>query len=297
MAKPAILVFGCNGQVGREVLRAAPPEFSVAGIDRAEADITDPNAVARALDAHSPAIAINAAAYTAVDQAESERDRAFAVNRDGAGIIAKACAARGVALFHLSTDYVFDGTKRGAYVEDDPIAPLSVYGRSKAEGEAAVRAALDRHVILRTEWVYAAHGKNFVRTMLRLGDERDELRIVDDQRGSPTSARSIARTILAVARNLAARPNGFGTFHYTDAGETSWRGFAEAIFRHAAASGRRVPKLVPIATADYPTPARRPLNSVLDCRRVESVHAVRRTSWQEELAAVMDELLASAKAS
>ena len=288
-----VLATGGGGQVGRELARrGAAAGAGVAALPRAELDIADPAAIRAALDRLRPDVVVNAAAYTAVDRAESEPDAAFAANRDGAANVARACAAAGVPLVHISTDYVFDGTKDGPWTEDDAPNPLGVYGRSKLAGEAAARAAHARLVVLRTSWVYAAHGGNFARTMLRLGAERDRLRVVDDQRGAPTFAGDIADAALAVARRIAGRADApWGLYHYAARGETTWRGFAEAILEAAAPALGRRPVVEPIATAEYPTPAARPANSTLDCARIDAAFAPPRRCWREGLAEVLDELL------
>ena len=290
-----ILVFGRAGQVATELGRANWLQgFAVACLGRAEVDITRADDVRRAVAGSGAAVVVNAAAYTAVDRAESEREAAFAVNRDGPAHIAAACAAAGTPLIHISTDYVFDGEKEGAYVEHDPVNPLGVYGASKEAGECKVREGLAAHVIVRTAWVYSPHGDNFIKTMLRLGRERNELGIVDDQRGCPTAASDIARAIVGIARQLAAgKRDGFGTFHFCSAGRTTWYGFARAIFKLAAARGAKTPRLTAITTADYPTPARRPKNSVLDCGRIRRVHGIEPRPWRECLVECIDELLAA----
>ncbi len=239
-------------------------------------DIADAAAVERALREFPPTALVNAAAYTAVDKAESEADAAFRVNRDGAAVLAQAAAAAGVPLIHISTDYVFDGTKRAPYREDDPVAPLSVYGLSKAEGETAVRELCLHHVILRTAWVYSPRGRNFVRTMLRLAPTSPALKIVDDQLGCPTAAADIATAILAMI-TAVERPGfaAWGTYHYRGADIVSWFGFAERIFGMAARYGQNVPRLIPIGTAEYPTPARRPAYSVLATDTIEATFAIR----------------------
>ena len=255
-----------------------------------------PDEVRDIVVAARPDIVVNAAAYTAVDAAESERDLAFAINRDGPAALAEACREIGAAMVHYSTDYVYDGAKVGAYVETDPIATLSVYGASKAEGDAAIAARLDRHVILRTSWVYSAVGNNFVKTMLRLGAERDRLGIVDDQHGSPTAAADIAAATIAVCAALAAgKDDGYGVFHFCGGGTTTWHGFAREIFRRAALRGLKTPRLVePIATEAYPTPAARPhCNSRLDCGKIAQVYGITAPPWRESLAAVLDELVAA----
>lgn len=292
-----ILLTGAGGQLGREVARqAAAAGLAVHAAGRDELDVTNGAAVAHAVARLAPRLVVNAAAYTAVDRAETEPEAAHAVNRDGPAHLARACALAGAPLVHVSTDYVFDGSNGAAYSEGDAVAPLGVYGASKLAGEQAVRAALDRHVILRTSWVYGVEGGNFVRTMLRLGAERDVLRVVDDQRGSPTAAADLAAAVLAMARRLLERAppaGGFGTFHCAGGGETTWHGFAGEIFRLAAARGARVPRLEPITTADYPTPACRPATSVLDCARLGRVYGIRLRPWREALAETLDRILAA----
>lgn len=294
-----ILILGTSGQVGTELMRAAWPQGTdLVGLARPDVDMARPETVEAAVAAHAPDLVVNATAYTAVDKAETDRDAAFAVNRDGPARLAAACAARGVPLVHISTDYVFDGTKPAPYTEDDPVAPLGAYGASKEAGEAAVRAALPQHVILRTSWVYAAHGANFVKTMLRFGREREEMRVVADQHGAPTAASDIAAAIVAIAGRIsAARDTGsdvpWGTYHFTGTGETTWHGFAERVFqRLEAATGQR-PRLLAITTADYPTPARRPANSRLDCARIRAAFGIEAPRWEDSLDRVLDELLSS----
>lgn len=294
-----ILILGTSGQVGTELMRAAWPQGTeLVGLARPDVDMARLETVEAAVAEHAPDLVVNATAYTAVDKAESDRDAAFAVNRDGPARLAAACAARGVPLIHISTDYVFDGTKPAPYTEDDPVAPLGAYGASKEAGEAAVRAALPQHVILRTSWVYAAHGANFVKTMLRFGRERDEMRVVADQHGAPTAAADIAAAIVAIAGRIAAGRNEgadvpWGTYHFTGTGETTWHGFAESIFqRLEAATGRR-PRLQAITTADYPTPARRPANSRLDCARIRTAFGIEAPRWEDSLDRVLDVLLSS----
>ena len=294
-----ILVLGAAGQVGTE-LQALDGRMwegqplTVVALPRAAADLTDPAAVRAAVAQSQCQAVINAAAYTAVDQAESHPDDAFAVNRDGPHHIAEACTRAGLPLVHLSTDYVFDGTRPGAYREDDPPSPINVYGASKLEGERAVAAALPRHAILRTSWVFAAHGRNFVRTMLRLGDERSHLRVVADQIGCPTAAADIAAAAATVAARLADGhdPSLWGVFHYTSAEVTSWHGFAAAIFaERERRTGRPAPRLDAITTADFPTPARRPANSVLDNSRLRECYGIRQPDWRRSLAVALDQLI------
>jgi dTDP-4-dehydrorhamnose reductase len=292
--RAAVLVIGCRGQIGRELMGAPlSAGLSRLGLGHGDLDLTDRDAVRRLVERCRPALIVNAAGYTAVDRAEAEPQAAFAANSDGPAYLSDAAAAAGSALIHLSTDYVFDGAKTDAYTEDDPVGPLGVYGASKAAGEQAVRERLERHVILRTSWVFGAHGTNFVKTMLRLGRERDHLRVVADQRGCPTGAADIAEAILGIARQLLVepRPEAWGTYHFAGCGATTWYGFAEAIFERAAPLWGRRPEVVPITTADYPTPARRPACSVLDCARFERTFGLPRRPWTEQLDAVLPSLL------
>ncbi len=284
-----LLVFGGRGQVGTELRRALlPPGMTLTALDRAALDIGDRAAIVAAIRRERPDLVVNAAAYTAVDKAESEMDAAFAINATAPGEIAAACAEAGIPLIHISTDYVYDGTNPGPYVETDPINPLGIYGRSKAAGDTAVAAALIEHVILRTAWVYGAHGGNFVKTMLRLASERPSLRVVADQHGSPTAAAEIAAAVIAIAAKIGAGEGRWGVFHFTGAGATTWHGFAEAI---VALAGKTVP-VAPITTAEYPTPARRPANSVLDCTKIAATYGVGLRPWRDALAEVIAELSA-----
>lgn len=291
-----LLVVGANGQVGRELRRSLATLGEVIGatregvLDTGEAcravDLSDPRALAALVGDTAPAAVVNAAAYTAVDKAESDRDMAFAVNGEAPGALARACAVAGIPFVHYSTDYVFDGQGARPYREDDPTAPLGVYGASKLAGEDAVRGSGARHFIFRTAWVYGAHGHNFLRTMLRVGAERDELRVVADQVGSPTSAALIAdATAAALSQVLAGPDRSGGTWHLVASGETSWHGFAEAIFDEASAAGllARVPTVVPITTADYPTPARRPAYSRLDTSRFQRDFGIDLPDWRDGL--------------
>jgi dTDP-4-dehydrorhamnose reductase len=283
-----LAVFGAAGQLGHAIRRVAHRRgVTVAGFDRTTADITDPAAVAAALAEARPAIVINAAAYTAVDKAEDDEVRAFAVNRDGAANIARAAAALSLPLIHISTDYVFDGTKPAPYVEADPLAPLGVYGRSKVEGERAVMKEASRAVVLRTAWVYGLEGTNFVKTMLRLAAERDTLRIVSDQRGCPTFADDLADAIITIAGKWSA-----GIYHVAGAGQATWFEFATALFAQAASLGVRTPHLVPITTAEYPTTARRPANSVLSGEKVKRTFAVELPHWNDGLSRMLSAHLA-----
>ncbi|EWY41352.1 dTDP-4-dehydrorhamnose reductase [Skermanella stibiiresistens SB22] len=292
-----MLVFGHRGQVATALREAVVPAgWTVRTVGRDHVDIVDRAAVAAMVRESGATLVINAAAYTAVDRAESEPDLAFAVNRDGAAHVAEACAAAGVPLIHLSTDYVFDGKSAGhAYRETDPINPLSCYGVSKAAGEQAVRAATDHHAIVRTSWVYGPHGHNFVRTMLSVGEERPEMGIVDDQTGCPTSAADIADALVTMALRILTEPAPaeaglFGTFHFTGSTRMTWYGLASAVFSLAARHGRGTPGLRPIASLDYPTPAVRPLNSVLDCSRLLSVYGIASPPWRHSLELCIDRL-------
>ncbi|KZD12601.1 dTDP-4-dehydrorhamnose reductase [Oceanibaculum pacificum] len=288
---PRLVVTGAGGQVGTELARLTPPPgWEIVGFTRAEADIADPAAIARLVEGAD--ILVNAAAYTAVDKAEEEREAAYRINAIAPGLLAGACAARGIPLIHISTDYVFDGSRKGAYRPDDPVAPLGVYGASKEEGERLVRAALPQHIILRTSWVYAAHGRNFVKTMLRLGAERDSLRVVADQHGAPTAAGDIAAALLAIAEKLLVGSTDYGTYHYSAAGLTSWHGLAEAIFELSETHLGKRPAVEPIPTSAYPTPARRPLNSALDCSSTMAAFAPPRRDWRAALADVLAEIRA-----
>jgi dTDP-4-dehydrorhamnose reductase len=286
-----VLIFGKTGQVGRELGRVAwPANVAIVQLDRHQCDFAEPAHVARCVLEAKPAVVVNAAAHTAVDRAESEPGEAGTINRDAPAAIAEACRQTGAKLIHISTDYVFDGSKRTPYVESDPVAPLSVYGRTKEEGEAAIRDALPEHVILRTSWVFAAHGSNFVRSMLRLGTERAELRIVSDQRGAPTAARDIARTIAGIASVIATGRGLWGTYHFVSREPVTWYDFAGAIFAMRGGG----PRLVPITTDEYKTPARRPLYSVLDCGRIAKDYDIAQPSWRGALADVLSELSSSA---
>lgn len=298
MSLGRVLVVGGDGQLGAELRRrlAAGAEQVLATTRRGRLgdggacealDLGDADAIAPLLRRLRPDCVVNAAAYTAVDRAESEPALAHAVNAVAPGRLGQACAGLGIGLIHFSTDYVFDGRGQRPYREDDATAPINAYGRSKLEGERAVAASGARHLILRTAWVYAAdHGHNFLRTMLRLGRERDELRVVADQRGSPTPTWLLAEAVARILERGIAEP---GVRHLCAAGETTWHGFAEAIFAAAVADGRlaRAPRVLPIATADYPTPAQRPAYSVLDTRQLREEYALDLPEWREGLRVAM----------
>jgi len=285
-----LLVTGSRGQVGTELVRQAQVlGWTVKAVDRDDLDITDREAVNRVIASFSPDAVTNAAAYTAVDQAEQDHAAAFAVNRDGPENLAVACADSDIPLIHYSTDYVFDGGNRDAYAESVPVAPLGVYGESKFAGEQAVRECCLKYFILRTSWVFSAHGNNFVKTMLRLAGERETLGVVADQFGKPTSAAEIARQTLAM---LPVAEGNWGTYHLAQPDDTSWYGFAEAIFAEAEKQGAllKLETVNAIRTEDYPTPARRPANSVLCCNKLESVFGVSILPWRQSLADVIREL-------
>jgi len=286
-----ILITGSSGQVGWECRRSLQALGEVCGADRADGDLAQPQAVRALVRRLAPDVVVNAAAYTAVDRAEAEPDLAQAINAVAPGVLAEEVQRLGAALIHLSTDYVFDGRKPTPYVEDDPAGPLSVYGRSKLDGEQAVVASGAAALILRTSWVYAMRGHNFVRTILRLAREREALRIVDDQHGAPTWARSVAAAIAAIVaragRDRASIAASFakqgGVFHLTAAGQTTWFGFAERLLQAYPDPARRIRSLQPITTAEYPTAARRPANSVLDCTRLLDRWGVALPRWDEAL--------------
>ena len=280
-----ILVIGRTGQVARALAEVVP---GATFLGREALDLAEPGAAGPAIAATAPEVVINAAAYTAVDRAEGEPDLARRVNAEAVGEIAEASARAGARLIHISTDYVYPGSGTRAHVESDPTEPVNTYGATKLAGEAAAREANPRTVILRTSWVYAPWGHNFVRTMLRLA-ERERLTIVADQFGQPTSALHIARACAAVAGNAGAPA---GVYHVAGAGVTSWAGFAREIFRGALARGliSTAPEIVDIPTADYPTPARRPLNSRLDCTRFAETFGLAPRPWTEALAKTLDRL-------
>jgi dTDP-4-dehydrorhamnose reductase len=291
-----LYVIGGQGQVARSLREAAAGDDDIVFgcAQRPDVDLLRPASIAQALADFQPDIVVNPAAYTAVDKAESEPDQAFALNRDGARAVATAAANQGAPVIHFSTDYVFDGAKDTPYVESDPVNPRSVYGRSKLEGELAVAAANPRHIVLRTSWVYAPFGTNFVRTMLRLAAERDQLRVVDDQIGCPTYAPDIAAATVAIAKKVIRggwNSKFAGATHLAGPDALTWYAFANDIVRAAALRGGRAVPVSPIATPDYPTPAARPANSRLSAARLASVFDVRLPTLQRSLADCLDRLL------
>jgi len=288
-----IAVTGSKGQVATSLLERASPKAEVVALGRPAFDLADREAVIAGLEAARPDIVVNAAAYTAVDKAETEEADALRVNRDGAGHVAEAAERLGVPLLHLSTDYVFDGLLDRPYREDDPTGPTGAYGRTKLTGEKAVAERCKDSVILRTAWVYSPFGANFVRTMLRLNESRDEVGVVADQRGNPTSALDIADALIAIAARIKddSSPALRGVFHMTGSGEATWADFAESIFHEAAARGRRLTQVKRIATVDYPTPARRPANSRLDNEKLSRVYGFRLPEWRQSVAVCCARLL------
>jgi dTDP-4-dehydrorhamnose reductase len=242
-------------------------------------------------------VVVNAASYTAVDKAESDAARAYAANAEGPRNLARACADAGIPLIHISTDYVFDGAKAGPYTEDDPTGPLSVYGASKLAGEQAIAESGVRHIILRTAWMYGLHGQNFVKTMLRIGREREVLRVVDDQHGCPTYAGDLADAVITLAKRLIEAPvsaHHLGVFHCTGSGEATWCEFARRIFALAGPRLPRIPRVDAIGSAEFPTPVRRPANSVLDCGRLARAHGITLRAWPDALAEMLETALAQA---
>jgi dTDP-4-dehydrorhamnose reductase len=294
-----ILVTGSRGQVGWELTRSLAVLGEVVACDRATADLSRPASLKALVEHMRPDVVVNAAAYTAVDKAQDEEALAATINAEAVGVLAQAARKAGALFVHYSTEYVFDGAKSGAYVEDDQPSPLNAYGRSKVAGEQAIVAAAGDWLVFRTSWVYAARGKNFLRTMLRLAGERETLRVVADQTGAPTSARMLADlTSHAVRQAMAERSAGRFTsdlFHLTASGSTTWHGFAACIVESARAllpDGAIATRAIEaIATRDYPTPARRPANSVLDNSKFERRFQLRRAPWEESLRLVLEEVL------
>ena len=297
MRGPVILLLGANGQVGNELRHTLPALGSVVALDVPDIDFSRPESLRDVVRAHRPRIIVNAAAYTAVDKAESDSELAFTINAVAPGVLAEEAEALDACLVHYSTDYVFDGRKPSPYVETDATGPLSVYGRSKLEGERAVQAC-EKHLTLRTSWVIGAHGQNFIKTMLRLAGERDALRVVADQVGAPTSAALLADVTAKALSHMAERPandSRWGLYHLTAAGETSWHGLARHVIARAGAMGlplKTKPEAVLlITTAEYPTPATRPANSRLDTSKLRSAFAVTLPDWTVGVNAVLDRLI------
>jgi dTDP-4-dehydrorhamnose reductase len=293
VSRPRVLVTGADGQVGRALVAIFRDTAEVIGCNRQTLDLSDPDQVRARVGEIVPNVIVNAGAYTAVDRAESERDLAMGINGRAPGVLAEEALRAGALLIHYSTDYVFDGSKNGPWVEDDRTNPLSVYGASKLAGEEAIRSVGGRYLIFRTSWVYAPEGKNFVLTMLRLGRERDSLNVVDDQVGAPTTAGELARATHEIAKGFLEdkfvdETGWAGTYHMTCGGSVSWCGFAQAIFdRGPELLGGKKPAVNPIKTSEYPTPAKRPLNSVLSNEKLQQRFGVRLASWQSALDEVL----------
>ena len=297
-----LLVVGHLGQVGVELQRTLAPLGELSLADKESVDLAQPSTVRELLHRTRPDVVVNAAAYTAVDQAESEPELAHAINGIAPGILAEETARRGALLIHYSSDYVFDGSKPSPWLESDVPNPMNVYGKSKLAGEKAIAVVGGRHYVFRTSWVYAQHGSNFLRTILRLAFERDELRIVDDQIGAPTSARALAEaTALAIRLNVDPRTGeerqdrpeyGYGLYHMTCAGQTSWFGFAQEFLEWVGARlpGQRLARCVPIPSSEYPLPARRPRNSVLSNQRLRDAFGLELPEWRAALRWVLEEI-------
>jgi dTDP-4-dehydrorhamnose reductase len=289
-----ILVIGANGQLGWELCRKGiSAGFDILPLDLPEFDISDRPSVRKAVVHQDVSLVVNASAYTAVDQAESEPERAFAINSDGPSYLASACRDAGIPLIHISTDYVFDGSKKNPYCETDPVSPLGVYGKSKAEGEKKVRENLDEHIILRTAWLYGVHGNNFVKTILRLGKKQERLRVVADQHGCPTFAGDLADTILSIAARIReADTIAWGTYHYCCQGKTTWHAFTEKIFELARPYiSLKVKKVEAIKTQEYPTPAERPADTALDCSLIKDRLGISPRAWEESLEGMITHIL------
>jgi len=293
-----VLVVGRSGQLATALAATASEwELVVSCCGRPALDVTQPASVAQVFTETAPCLVVNAAAYTSVDAAEDDAGAAYQANRDGPAALARLCEAAGIPLIHLSTDYVFDGAKGAPYVETDPTAPQSVYGASKLAGELAVATACSRAIILRTAWVYAPTGKNFVRTMLAAAQRTDRLKVVADQHGCPTSATDLARAILSIARTLAIQgwKDGYaGVYHAAGGGGATWHDLATAVFEEAGRHGVREPVVVPITTDQWPTRAKRPADSRLDCGKLEGMFGLRLPPWRDGLARTLDAIFAQA---
>lgn len=290
-----IVVIGSSGMLGADLVEAlGEAGLKTVALARPELDITRAESVRSALDrVDSPGLVINCAAYTAVDQAESEPEAAFAANRDGPAHLADACGKLGVPLLHISTDYVFDGTSRRPYKEEDPVNPINVYGLSKLQGEEAVRSGLFEHIIVRTSWLYGQRGRNFVKTILKLAGEREELRVVCDQHGCPTWSLDLARCLVRISRLVLSAPESvpWGTYHFCGKGATTWYEFAAAILTEAKRSRpENLARLTPVSTSAYPTPAARPVYSVLDCVKIAEAFEIFPPEWEKSLAGMLEKL-------
>lgn len=298
---PRVLVTGAQGQLGRALCQSFAGSAEVIACDRNALDLSNPDSIRSRIRDVAPDVILNAGAYTAVDRAESEKEMAMAINGRAPGVLAEEARRSSALLIHYSTDYVFNGSKSTPWVEDDAPAPLSVYGATKLAGEEAIRSVNGRFLIFRTSWVYAPEGKNFLLTMLRLGKERDSLNVVDDQVGAPTTARELARATRTIAEGIVTgkfdrQPEWAGVYHMTCSGSTSWCGFARAIFeRGTSLLDGKMPKVNPIATSDYPTPAKRPLNSVLSNEKVQKRFGLQLADWKSALDEVIAEISTQSK--
>jgi len=298
MTLPRILLTGKNGQVGFELQRALAPLGEVIAVGTADCDLSDANAIRALMQRVRPLLVVNPAAYTAVDKAESDADKARAVNTMAPGVLGEEAARLGASVIHYSTDYVYDGSKDGLYTESDPVLPQSVYGQTKLDGERALQAATPRHVILRTSWVVGAHGGNFAKTMLRLAGDRDELKVVADQFGAPTSASLIADVTAHIARQMLRDGTDgfpFGVYHLAAAGETSWHAYAQYVIGEAIGMGKALKatpeRVLPIPASSYPTPARRPQNSRLDTDKLRQTFGLHLPHWQEGVKHILQQIL------
>ena len=289
-----ILITGAQGQVGKELVSIANQRgFDVIAAGQTELDITQLKNIKSYFEVHQPDLVINAAAYTAVNKAEEEQDIAYAINRDGAANLAAVSKEKNIPLLHISTDYVFDGTKSEAYSENDAVSPLGIYGISKWQGEETIRQTLPEHIILRVAWVFGAQGNNFVKTMLRLAKDRDELSVVADQFGRPSPAKDIAKTLIILAEQYQKEKTlEWGTYHYCGDEKVSWCGFAKEILKQAKEQGliEKDIKVNAITTAEYQDPTKRPANSVLDCEKIKNTFGIEMPSWKESLNQVLTEL-------
>ena len=298
MTLPRILLTGKNGQVGFELQRALAPLGEVIAVGTADCDLSDANAIRALMQRVQPLLVVNPAAYTAVDKAESDADKARAVNAVAPGVLGEEASRLGASVIHYSTDYVYDGSKDGLYTESDPVSPQSVYGQTKLDGERALQAVTPRHVILRTSWVVGAHGGNFAKTMLRLAGDRDELKVVADQFGAPTSASLIADVTAHIARQIlrdGADGFPFGVYHLAAAGETSWHAYAQYVIGEAIGMGKALKatpeRVLPIPASSYPTPARRPQNSRLDTHKLRQTFGLHLPHWQEGVKHILQQIL------
>ena len=298
MTLPRILLTGKNGQVGFELQRALAPLGEVVAVGTADCDLSDADAIRALMQRVQPQLVVNPAAYTAVDKAESDADKARAVNAVAPGVLGEEASRLGASVIHYSTDYVYDGSKDGLYTESDPVSPQSVYGQTKLDGERALQAVTPRHVILRTSWVVGAHGGNFAKTMLRLAGDRDELKVVADQFGAPTSASLIADVTAHIARQMlrdGADGFPFGVYHLAAAGETSWHAYAQYVIGEAIGMGKALKatpeRVLPIPASSYPTPARRPQNSRLDTHKLRQTFGLHLPHWQEGVKHILQQIL------